>query len=106
MQQPPPFEPTAAGPAWSAPPTSGATAPAGAARTRELRRSRDRKLAGVCGGLAEYFDVDPVIVRLLFFGGMFMGLATLPVYLAAWVVMPDTVPAAPPAAVADDRIAA
>lgn len=35
-----------------------------------------------------------------------MGLATLPVYLAAWVVMPDTVPAAPPAAVADDRIAA
>ncbi|MCC6803501.1 MAG: PspC domain-containing protein [Anaerolineae bacterium] len=35
--------------------------------TKKLYRSRtDRKLAGVCAGLAEYFDVDPTIVRILF----------------------------------------
>lgn len=72
-----------------APPTPPAAPPA----ARELRRSRDRKLAGVCGGLAEYFGIDPVIVRLLFVGGAFMGLATVPVYIAAWFVMPDTPPA-------------
>lgn len=32
---------------------------------RKLRLSRNRKLFGVCGGFAEYFDVDPAIVRIL-----------------------------------------
>jgi phage shock protein PspC (stress-responsive transcriptional regulator) len=34
--------------------------------TKRLYRSTgDRKIAGVCGGLAEYFNVDPVIIRIL-----------------------------------------
>ena len=38
------------------------------------RSNTDRKLCGVCGGLAEYFDIDPTIIRLIFvfltlFGG-------------------------------------
>ncbi len=55
---------------------------------RRLYRSRtDRVIGGVCGGLAEYFNVDPVIVRvivaILFFSGFgFLG------YLILWLVVP------------------
>lgn len=100
-QIPPSFEPRPLDPqSFDAPPLDPA------ARPRELRRSRDRKLAGVCGGLAEYFGVDPVIVRLLFFGGMFMGAATLPVYIAAWIVMPDAALPAQPPVFTEQRFAA
>lgn len=33
---------------------------------KRLTRSQNRVLAGVCGGLAEYFDLDPTLVRLAF----------------------------------------
>jgi phage shock protein C len=58
---------------------------------RRLYRSRkDRLIAGVCGGLAEYFNIDPVIVRLvalllLIAGGVPGGLP----YLILWVVVPE-----------------
>jgi len=32
---------------------------------KRLRKSRDRKLCGVCGGLAEYFNLDPTVVRVI-----------------------------------------
>jgi len=51
-------------------------------------------VAGVAGGVAEYFDIDPVIVRLVFFGLLFSG-AFLLAYLAAWIF----VPVAPPSRV-------
>ncbi|MBS3149725.1 PspC domain-containing protein, partial [Candidatus Woesearchaeota archaeon] len=35
------------------------------AKKRLYRSIKDRKIAGVCGGMAEYFDVDPTVVRLL-----------------------------------------
>jgi phage shock protein C len=35
-------------------------------KMKRLTKSRDRKLSGVLGGLAEYFEVDPTLVRLLF----------------------------------------
>lgn len=70
-------------------------APAGAVtpeRTRRLTRSEtDRKIAGVCGGLAEYFDVDATPVRLLWvilsilFGACIGGVIA---YLAAWLIIP------------------
>jgi len=58
---------------------------------RLYRSKRDRKLAGVCGGLGEYFDVDPNLVRL---GVFLLALATgiIPVfitYLAAWLILPE-----------------
>lgn len=56
---------------------------------KRLKRSKDRIIGGVCGGLAKYFDIDPVIVRLLWvltvltFGVGVLG------YLIAWIVIPS-----------------
>lgn len=55
---------------------------------RLYRSATEKKIAGVCGGLAEYFDADPTIVRLLVLVGIvFVGLPIL-LYLIAWIVMP------------------
>ena len=52
------------------------------------RPARDRKLAGVCGGLGEYFDIDPLIFRLLFlFSVLFGGFGAL-AYVIMWVMIP------------------
>src|SRR4051812_10957896 len=57
---------------------------------RRLYRSRDeRMLAGVCGGLAEYFAIDPVIVRIIAVALVFAGGAGVLAYLAAWLLVPD-----------------
>lgn len=58
---------------------------------KKLFRSRkNRKIAGVCGGIAEYFNFDPVIIRivavLLLLPG---GLPGLVPYLILWVVIPE-----------------
>jgi phage shock protein PspC (stress-responsive transcriptional regulator)/predicted membrane protein len=80
------------------PPPGGASSTGGAAppppprpsRTRQLtRRSRDRVIAGVAGGLGDYFNVDPAIFRLAFVGLMFIGGAGLPLYGIAWLFLPD-----------------
>lgn len=36
--------------------------------TRKIYRLRDKMIAGVCSGLAEYFDVDPTLIRILYVG--------------------------------------
>ena len=58
---------------------------------RRLMRSRtDRTCAGVCGGLAEYIDWDPTIVRLLWILALFLsGGMALFAYLVFWIVMPE-----------------
>jgi phage shock protein C len=57
--------------------------------TRKLYRSRtDRKLAGVCGGLAQYLNVDATVVRVVFIILAVLGGATIPIYLAMWVIVP------------------
>jgi phage shock protein PspC (stress-responsive transcriptional regulator) len=58
---------------------------------KRLYRSRDdRMIAGVCTGLAKYFNVDPTIVRLAFVLGFFLGVsATLWVYLVMALVVPE-----------------
>jgi len=50
----------------------------------------DRKIAGLCGGIGEYFDVDPTIVRLLV---IIIGIATVffPIflgYILGWIIIP------------------
>lgn len=58
---------------------------------KKLYRSRkDSKLFGVCGGIAEYFDTDPTIIRLLAIILLFVsfGWAIL-IYLAAAFIMPQ-----------------
>ncbi len=52
------------------------------------RSSNDRMISGVCGGLAEYFNVDNAIVRLVFVLAVLSGISPL-VYLVLWIVMPE-----------------
>ncbi|MGN6252826.1 MAG: PspC domain-containing protein [Marmoricola sp.] len=55
-----------------------------------LRRSRtDRYVAGVAGGLGRHFGIDPAIVRVLFVVLTFFGGASIPVYLACWLLVPE-----------------
>ena len=62
---------------------------------KKLYRSGSQKmLGGVCGGLAEYFDADVSLVRLVFVGLTLMS-AVLPMllfYIIAWIVIPVGVP--------------
>jgi len=58
--------------------------------TKRLHRSEDdRMIAGVCAGLAEYIDIDPTIVRLLFVLGLLVGGATFWAYLVMMMVVPE-----------------
>ena len=53
-------------------------------------RSNDRVIAGVCGGLAEYFDFDPVMVRIAYaFLTIFTAFCGLICYIVLWLVMPE-----------------
>ncbi|KOX17780.1 hypothetical protein ADL05_09050 [Nocardiopsis sp. NRRL B-16309] len=80
---PPPETPGATG--------SGAEGGApGAAPGRELRKSDDRVLAGVCGGLGRYTDIDPVVWRTGFVLTAFAGGSGLLLYVAAWMLMRDS----------------
>ena len=60
-------------------------------RKRLFRSNDDRMLAGVCGGIAEYFNLDPSLIRLgwvlltLVFGTGFI------VYLAAGIIVPEKI---------------
>ena len=64
-----------------------------AAATRRLYRSRDdRKLAGVAGGLADYLNMDPTIVRVIW---IVLGVTTGPVALVAYLLFAAVVPKAP-----------
>lgn len=55
---------------------------------RLTRSPTELMIAGVCGGLAEYFNIDPVIVRLIFVLVTLTSGLGLPVYVVLWIVMP------------------
>jgi len=56
---------------------------------RLYRLTQDKKIAGVCSGLAQYFDVDVTLMRLAVAAGIiFSGGLGLVAYIAAWVIMP------------------
>ena len=58
--------------------------------TKKLYRSRtDRKLGGVCGGLAQYFNIDSTLVRLLFVIGVIFVGGGLLAYLIMLIVVPE-----------------
>ena len=68
----------------------------GARPKRYLRRSQvDRQIGGVCGGIAGYFDTDPVFVRVVWViltiipGAIFLGVLA---YLGAWLIIPEAQP--------------
>lgn len=51
---------------------------------------KDKMIAGVCGGLGEYLNIDPVLMRLAFvvFSVLSFGFGIL-VYLLAWIIIPE-----------------
>lgn len=56
---------------------------------KKLWRSRtDRKIAGICGGLGDYFRVDSLWLRLVFILFFLAGGAALLVYLVMWLIVP------------------
>ncbi|HYQ89744.1 MAG TPA: PspC domain-containing protein [Candidatus Binatia bacterium] len=63
--------------------------------SRRLRKSKNRLLAGVCGGIADWLGWDPTLVRVLYvlisiFSAAFPGIL---VYIILWIVMPNPEPA-------------
>jgi phage shock protein C len=58
--------------------------------SRKLYRSRkDKVIGGVCGGLGEYFDIDPSLIRLLWVVVVFMGGSGVFIYIILWIVLPE-----------------
>jgi phage shock protein C len=59
-------------------------------RRRLVRSKSGRKIAGVCAGFADYFNLDVTLVRLLW---IVAGIAMLPLweiaYIVAWIIMPE-----------------
>lgn len=86
---PPPGEPARPGqPSWeSAPPAPAAGVP----HRRLVRSSTNRVLGGVCGGLAEYTDTDPLLWRVGFVALAVMG-AGIFVYPLLWLLVPAAGP--------------
>ncbi len=59
-------------------------------KTKKLYRSKkNRVIAGVCGGVAEYFDVDPTIVRLAWIVFSLLWGAGILAYIIAWIIVPE-----------------
>ena len=56
---------------------------------KQLYRSNTNSMiAGVCGGLGEYFNVDPTLIRLAAVVLFFAGAVGLLAYLIAWIIVP------------------
>lgn len=56
---------------------------------RLYRSVQDRKIAGVCAGLADYFDIDPTLVRLLWACTVLFAGTGVIAYIIAWIIVPE-----------------
>lgn len=56
---------------------------------RLLRSTTDRRIAGVCGGLAKYTNTDPTVVRILFLLSIIFGGFGIWAYLIVWLIAPE-----------------
>lgn len=76
------------GRAWQQPGTPGEEAAETA--PRKLYRSRtERSIAGICGGLGEYFDADPTMIRLLMLLLILFGGLSIWAYIILWIIIPE-----------------
>lgn len=59
--------------------------------TKKLYRSRtNRMIAGVCAGLADFFGIDPTVVRIVFVAGALLGFGSFVlIYLVLFIVVPE-----------------
>ncbi len=55
---------------------------------RLYRSDDDRIIAGVCGGIGEYFSIDPVLIRIIGVVSLFVHGAGVIVYILAWLLIP------------------
>lgn len=53
------------------------------------RSTKDRMLGGVAAGLAEYFDIDPTLVRVIFVVTLFLGGTGIIGYIILWIIVPE-----------------
>ncbi|MBR4739410.1 MAG: PspC domain-containing protein [Bacteroidales bacterium] len=56
---------------------------------RLTRSTTDRRIAGVCGGVAKYLNVDPTVVRILFLIALICGSLGFWAYLIIWIAAPE-----------------
>lgn len=56
---------------------------------RKLYKSRNRMLCGVCGGIGEYFNMDPTVIRLLWILFSILGGCGILAYIIAAIVIPE-----------------
>lgn len=56
---------------------------------RLTRSTSDRRIAGVCGGIAKYLNIDPTVVRILFLISIFFGFIGIWAYLIVWIAAPE-----------------
>lgn len=56
---------------------------------RKLYKSRNRMLCGVCGGIGEYFHIDPTVVRLLWIIFSVLGGCGIIAYIIAAIIIPE-----------------
>jgi len=54
-----------------------------------LRSASNRWIAGVCGGLGEYFEIDPLILRLIFILLVVFGGSGILIYIILWIAVPE-----------------
>jgi len=74
-------------------------------QTRLMRSETDRMVAGVCGGVAAYLGVDPVLVRLAFVILLLASGVGLAIYVILWVVMPTPSRGQPDIRILSDDVA-
>ena len=58
-------------------------------KKRLYKSSTDKKVCGVCGGIANYIDVDPTVIRLIWVIFTLVGGSGLIAYIIAAIIMPD-----------------
>lgn len=58
-------------------------------KKRLFKSKTDKKISGVCGGVAAYFDMDPTLVRLAWIAFTFLGGSGVLAYIVAAIVMPE-----------------
>jgi len=59
------------------------------ARKRLVRSTNDRKIAGVCAGIADYFDIDPTLVRVLWLIATLVPGPNILAYIILWIAVPE-----------------
>ena len=62
--------------------------PATGGKKKLMRSSTDKKIAGVCAGLADYFDMDPTVIRVLWLLTVLCAGTGILAYIILWIVLP------------------